>query len=504
VQSAAQANGIAIAWTWFRCCGVGISDLGGRHSPAGFVGLYKWNFATRAWNRTLGISSVVVSNGDVIALYNAGYDSVTFDPRTPVPTPDDPLPVVEFRGDLSNSGASLSSAPSRLDYVLWDRDLGAREIDATPAAAYGKLFVATRNGTLALDVGTGATIWRNALARGFSSPAVFDNSVIVGTMNGTVVRLNATNGNVQWEARLLGQTSFSGITSSPKVAFDRVYIGTFNETGGAGDVAALWVSNGTVAWRHATGSVHYSSPAVGGGTVYVGVMGSYNTTSQVGFDPPYGVIALDAEGGHEKWFFPTSDSVAASPAIAGSRLLVPAKDGTVYAIDRANGTLDWKAAVDAGISSPAVFRDTLFVGGGTFGGSGRVVALAVANGSMEWSFTPNGPVQGSIAYADGRLFFTTNTAAGTVYALNATTGGVTGSFTPAPAEYILDSPIVAHGTLFVGSDNGHVYRLQDRAAGTTFFGGSVDVIAILAVSAIVVAAVAVLIVWRIRSDRQVR
>ena len=494
VQSAAQANGIAIAWTWFRCCGVGISDLGGRHSPAGFVGVYRWNATTRWWDRTLGISSVVVSNGDVIALYNAGYDSVTFDPRTPVPTPDDPLPVVEFRGDLSNSGFSPSPAPGLLNEVLWDRDTGAREIDSTPSVAYGEVFVATRNGTFALDVGTGATVWRNPVARGFSSPAVFDNSVIVGTMNGTVVRLNATNGKVQWETRLLVQTGFSGITSSPKVTFDRIVIGTFNESGGPGEVVSLWAGNGTVAWRYPTGSIHYSSPAVADGTVYIGVMGSYNTTSQVAFNPPFGVLALSSDKGLEKWFFPTAVSVAASPAIAGSRLLVPSKDGKLYAIDRENGTLDWTVAVDAGISSPAVFRDTVFVGGGTFGLGGRVVALAVANGSQRWSFSPNGPVQASVTYADGKVYIATNTAAGTVYGLNATTGGVTGSFTPAPAEYILGSPVVAHGTVIVVSDNGHVYRVRGAPAGTPSLGPAV--IAIIAVSAVGAAAVAYVILRR--------
>jgi outer membrane protein assembly factor BamB len=500
VQDAAQANEIAIAWTWFGCCGVAISDLGGRHSPAGFIGLYAWNATAHRWDSTAsGISSLVVADGEAIALYNAGYDSVDFrlSVRTPVPTPDDPLPAVEFRADLFNSGTSPSPAPDRLNGVLWDRDTGAREIDATPAVAYGKVFVATRNGTLAVDVGTGATLWKSPVARGFSSPAVFDNSVIVGTMNGTVVRLNATNGFVQWERRLLAQPKFSGITSSPKVAFDRVFIGTFNESGGPGEVVSLWASNGSVAWRHPTGSVHYSSPAYANGTVYVGVMGLYNTTNQVSFNPPYGVVALDSETGMQKWFFTTPGSVAASPAIAGSHLIVPSKDGHVYAIDRLTGILAWKTSVDAGISSPAVFRDTVYVGGGSFGLGGRVVALDVATGSQRWSFTPNGPVQASITYAGGKVFFATNTAEGTVYALNATTGSVTGSFTPAPSEYILGSPVVAHGTVFVVSDNGHVYRVQGRDPGTTLFGA--DVIAVITVSTIVVVAVAVLIVWRIRS-----
>ena len=321
------------------------------------------------------------------------------------------------------------------------------------------MFVNTRDRILALDEFSGATIWNRSAARGFSSPAIFDDSVIVGTSDGTVVRLNASDGGLRWETRLLTSTLFSGITSSPKVAFDRVLIGTFNESGGPGEVVSLWASNGTVAWRHPTGSVHYSSPAYQDGVAYVGIMGTYNTTSQVTFDPPHGVLALDAATGAEKWFFETGGSVAASPAIAGSRLIAPSKDGNVYAIDRASGTQAWKAGVDAGVSSPAVVGDSVIVGGGSFGTTGRVVALDAATGNTRWSYIPNGPVQASVTYADGKVFFATNAAHGSIYALNATTGAPVWSFEPLPSEYILGSPVVADGMVFAPSDNGHVYAL---------------------------------------------
>ncbi len=499
VQSAAQANGISIAWTWYRDFGVGILDLGARHPPAGFVGLYEWNATARTWNlASVGISSLVVSDGDVIALYNAGFDSVTFDVRQPVPTPDDPLPAVEFRGDLTNSGTSASPAPGAVQ-LFWDRDTGAREITATPAVAYGKVFVTTMHGLFALDERTGGIVWTNPAAPGFSSPAVFDNSVIVGTSNGTVVRMNASTGSVRWETSLLAQTVFSGITSSPKVAFDRVFIGTFNESGGPGEVVSLWESNGTVAWRHQTGSVHYSSPSFQDGTVYVGIMGTYNTTSQVTFKPPYGVLALDSTTGAEKWFFSTAGSVAASPAIAGYDLLVPAKDGNVYALNRSSGQEVWRAAVDAGVSSPAVYGDTAFVGGGSFGAGGRVVALDVATGAERWSFTPNGPVQSSLTYASGKILFATNTAQGTIYALDASTGALRWSYAPSPADYILGSPVVADGIVFAPSDNGHVVALFGVTVPTgTILGSIFDIGAAIVVVGILV----VMVLWIRRRARR--
>src|SRR6266581_3196672 len=453
VLRAANANGIAIVSTWYASFGVAILDLGNRHPPAGFIGLYKWNVTNHGWDLTsVGISSLVVSEGDAIALYNAGFDSHTFDVRQPVPSPDDPLPSMEFRGDLANSGASNSPAPDAIR-PIWDRDTGAREIGSTPAVAYGKVFITTMHGLFALDAKTGGTLWTEPLARGFSSPAVFDHSI---------------------------------------------FIGTFNESGGPGEVVALWANNGSVAWRHPTGSVHYSSTASADGSVYVGIMGTYNTTSQVTFDPPYGVLALNAATGEENWFFPTAGSVAASPAIAGPRLIAPSKDGNVYAINRATGTLAWQAQVDAGISSPAVSGSTVFVGGGAFGGNGLVVALDVTTGVRRWSFAPNGPVQASITYADGKVLFATNSAHGTVYALHATTGSLVWSFEPSPAEYILGSPVVADGVVFAPSDNGHVYALGQSLAAPNSMPASLSPWVYLGAPIVVAAVIAVLVVLAFR------
>jgi len=203
---------------------------------------------------------------------------------------------------------------------------------------------------------------------------------------------------------------------------------------------------------------------------------------------------LDAASGAERWFYPTAGSVAASPVIAGSRVIVPSKHGDVYAIDGASGMLDWKALVDSGISSPALSGSTVFVGGSSFGGSGRVWALDVATGSPKWSFAPNGPVQASITVAGGLLLFATNTANGTVYALNATTGRSVWRFEPSPPEYILGSPVVADGMVFVPSDNGHMYALAELPSTgpppslqpsllfyLVVFGGPLGIIAVVAI-----------------------
>jgi len=458
--AAAAGVGVFVRWSWSPSFGVFITDVGNR-SPPGGVGLYRWNSTAARWDALLvGVSSLVPEDGDALAISDNGFDPATYATLYPVPTPLNPTPVQEFRGDLANTGGSESTAPRFLD-VRWDCDLHLQEIPSSPAVAYGRVYVLTLDGLFAINEANGSVAWSNPAIRGLSSPAVFNGTLLIGGSDGRLHGVDAAGGAELWNVTLIENPVFSGITSSPKLWFDTAYVGTFNETGGPGDVVALWATNGTVRWRHtAPGSVSFSSPAVSGSALFVGVIGKYNTTTQITYEPPYGLLALDASTGSPLWFYATNASVAASPLVTGSEVIFPAKNGFVYALDAAHGTLLWQANVAAGVSSPALIGSAVVVAGGSFGTGGRVSALDAASGAVLWTFAPDGPVQSSVAAADGEVFFSTNTANGTVYALNATTGSRLWSYTPSPAQYIFGSPVVADGMVFAPSDNGHVYAFQ--------------------------------------------
>jgi len=463
----AAIRGLDVRSRWYDCCGIGVSGIvppGRLTPPAGLAGLFLWNRTASRWDLSnVGISLLVLQDGDAIAWSNAGYDSATYAVRYPTPSPRFPDPVLGFRGGGGNTGAFDTEAPNS-NKLLWDADVGVREIASTPAVAYGLVYVPTMNGLFALDDTTGGVRWSNPGVRGFSSPAVFAGSVFVGGRDGRVHRVGALNGTVQWSTALLAQPGFSGITSSPRIVYDRVYIGTFNETGGSGELASLWASNGTVAWRFPTGSIHYSTPAFAGDRLVVGVMGRYNTTTQVTFDPPYGVLALWTNGA-QAWFYPTGGPVAASPLIHGTLAIVPCRDRYVYAIDWRTGQRVWRTVVGESVSSAALHGDTLFVGTGSFIEFGHVQALNATTGEYLWSYDTNGvAVQSSLAYADGKVFFSTNGRYGEIVALNATTGREVWSHTPDPPDFILGSPVVSNGTVYAPSDNGHVYAFRQEGS----------------------------------------
>ncbi len=456
--AAAKAVDVSIDWSWSTSFGVYITDIGNRSPPVG-VGLYLWNRTTSQWDALLvGISSLVLRPYDSVAISDNGFHAGTYANLYPVPSPVEPYPSLQFRGDTANTGQAGATGPSVFG-IAWDADLHLSEIASSPVTGYGRVYVLTLDGLFALNLTSGAVLWENRNLRGLSTPAVYDHELIFGGSDGRLHAVAPDNGTELWNVSLIPNPAFSGITSSPKIVFDTVFVGTFNESGGAGEVVAVGATNGTILWRApAPGSVSYSSPAIANGTLYVGVRGLYNTTTGISYAPPYGLLALDAATGAERWFYPTGGSVAASPVVDGRGVVVPAADGFVYSVNAATGTLAWKVDVDAGVSSPALVEGLLVVAGGSFGGGGRVIALDGATGATRWTYTPNGPVQSSVTAAADRVYFATNTALGTVCALNLASGRLDWSYTPSPNQYILSTPAIADGRLIFASDNGHVYE----------------------------------------------
>jgi len=99
--SAASSHNISVDSLWFDCCGLAVTAIGGRQAPT-WPALLVWNRSSHSWEGApLGISSLVVAEGDSIAWSVAGYDPTTYDLRLPSPTPDHPFPSLEYRADLS-------------------------------------------------------------------------------------------------------------------------------------------------------------------------------------------------------------------------------------------------------------------------------------------------------------------------------------------------------------------------------------------------------------------
>jgi eukaryotic-like serine/threonine-protein kinase len=298
----------------------------------------------------------------------------------------------------------------------WKRDMGS-PIASSPAIGTRRVFFGTRDGRFhALDAATGEVRWRITTGPDFpwpwghesgdvytSSPVHVNGTVIIGAGDGSVYALDARTARTRWRASTGGR-----VRSSPAVADGRVYVGSAD-----GRVYAFDLATGALKWRYETEGVQLdsrnfgydrrtvqSSPAVSGGTVFVGARDGF-------------LYAIDAATGQLRWRFDHKISwVNTSPAVRDTVVYAGSSDGQfVQAVHTGSGRELWRAKAGVTWSSPAIAGDVVYAGDG----AGRVNAFDRRSGEPLWSFRTGSQVYGSpVPAGDLVLFGSTD---GGVYAL---------------------------------------------------------------------------------------
>jgi outer membrane protein assembly factor BamB len=367
-------------------------------------------------------------------------------------------PPAMFRGDPAHTGVYPDAGARQFAGLAWRFTIDGAII-STPVVSGSVVYVGGGDGRLyAIDRATGRERWHfQASAAVHSSPAVAAGLVFFGSRDNAFYALHAATGRLAWrlpsgaDAPLpWGHESGDVYTSSPTVAGDVVVFGS-----GAGAVYAVDANTGRVRWQYRTTGRVRGTPAVAGGMVYVG-------------DTDGRLYALGLDTGTLRWRYDVEGhtlnsadfgfdrrTIQSSPAVAGGRVFVGARDGYLYALDAATGKLDWR--FDHKVSwvntSPAVADGVVYAGSSD---AQFVHAVDAADGRERWRFTTTGIVWASPAVAGPRLYAATRT--GRLYALDRATGE--------PAwQYVEDggffsSPVVADSSVYIGSLGGHLYALR--------------------------------------------
>jgi len=346
------------------------------------------------------------------------------------------------------SGASNTSATAK---VRWSRSTGGAVVQSSPAVAEGIVYLGSDDGKVyALDAATGHFRWsRTAGSLVDSSPAVAGGVVYVGSgLDNEMYALDAATGHLRWSYPTGGT-----VDARPALAGGVVYVGSDD-----GKVYALDAATGQFHWSYDTGNAVEPKPTVADGVVYVG-----------GNDGK--VYALDAATGHFRWSYPTRNTVNSSPTVAGGVVYVGSDDGKVYALDAATGHFRWSYPTGGPVdSTPAVTGGVVYVDSL----DGKTYALDTATGHFRWSYptgnTVNGAPSGFVntyesspVVAGGTVYIGSDD--GKLYALDAATGHSRWSYlTGGPVE---SSPVVAGGTVYIGSDDGKVYALDAAGSGVS-------------------------------------
>jgi outer membrane protein assembly factor BamB len=289
---------------------------------------------------------------------------------------------------------------------------------SSAAVANGIVYVGSLDGHLyAFDATTGAPVWNAATGASIcSSPAVADGAVYVGSGDGRVYAFDAETGAMRW-ATLAG---YGAVWSAVTVADGLVYAGNTN-----GDMFAIKAKTGIVKWRAAEyrrGLI--SAPAVAQGIAYfAGDSGEFDAfdartgaplwqqfysqgflgAPAVGGGTAFGnfggyILALDAKTGVEQWTSPTG--AHGSIAIGGRHLYV-GDDGDFLAdIATATGAVKYTTLTGLPVeAAPAVANGVLYVGSL----KNMISAYDTSNGNLLWQ-APTGPVYAAPTVSNGMLY----------------------------------------------------------------------------------------------------
>jgi outer membrane protein assembly factor BamB len=376
------------------------------------------------WNRKLGLSLLLFII--VFSLFAAGIPKMQFAMADGGSGTDD---WTMFRHDAQHSGYSTSTAPST-NQTQWSFTTG-NVVYSSPAVADGKVYVGSEDDKVyCLNAATGTLIWSYKTGSDVRSPAVAGGRVYVGSWDDKVYCLDAATG-----ASLWNYTTGGAVPSSPAVAGGKVYVGSYDTK-----VYCLNAATGAFIWKYAIGGQVYSSPAVADGNVYVG--------SKDG-----NVYCLNATTGDWIWNYTTVSDVDSSPAVADGKVYVGSYDAKVYCLNATDGAHIWNYTTgDIVDSSPAVAGGKVYVGSR----DGKVYCLNATTGEFIWSYTTGNWVRSSPAAADGKVYV--GSRDNKVYCLDAATGAVIWSY--ATNNDVYSSPAVADGVVYVASTDHRVYAFS--------------------------------------------
>ncbi len=213
--------------------------------------------------------------------------------------------------------------------LLWSHTMTRRRLlrAALGAAALG----ATGLGLWSLSrLDRGGPLW--VFATGdevYSSPAVVDGVVYIGSTDQHLYAIDAATGAERWRYRADG-----AVTSSPAVVDGAVYVGCNDAR-----LHVVDAGTGVRRWTFSTGAVIHSSPAVDQGIVFVG-------------SRDQNVYAIDAQTGQQRWRFTGGDWFNSSPTVAGDAVYIGCRDHNIYALDAATGAKRWDTQSTVGGAGP--------------------------------------------------------------------------------------------------------------------------------------------------------
>lgn len=355
-------------------------------------------------------------------------------------------------------GETLVGIGSETGETRWTVDLDGTPVEL--AAADGRIVAATGREIVGVASGVGTVQWRRSVDGSVTTVGAGDGTIAVSLSSGSVLGLDAGSGRDRWRESIGGKPTFA-----PAVGNGRVYLVRGSR------LVALDGPSGDEVWTHETAYPIATSPAVTGEAVYLSTVNEEAepktpAPSADGTPTPHptdtlwfgaDVRALAPADGHTLWRSTVTDTYNFTsgppemfPIVATDDRVIVCLNGTLHAYDATTGGQAWSAP--AGGRAPAVTDGVVSTGH---------VGIDLAGGARTWRFRTGDSVISAPAVVGNTVYVGSDD--NHLYALEATTG--TPEWAARTDDIIRAAPAVGDDAVYVGTINGTLYAL-DRADGT--------------------------------------
>lgn len=367
-----------------------------------------------------------------------------------------PAPVnwAQFRNGPAHTGynareRSLSAANVSRLRVAWMRRT-PRPIWSSAAVVNGVVYIGSNDRRVyALRASNGRQIWSARVGGRPGAPAVAGGIVYVYADDGALYALRADSGRRLWRTYVTGGEG--GFPTAATVSGGVVYTMS-------GDLTAVDGRNGRIIWERSLDG--FGCPvSVVGRRAYIGSREFMGETN-----PPTRIFALDARTGATEWETPVVGLAACTPAVSGGRVFLASfeevrgiKTYQLESFDTRDGRRQWSAPIGESryvtFSAPAVAGSRVVVPSP----SGDLYAHDVATGGLLWR-SPLPIAHSAPAIANGVVYV--GGGDGNLYAFALEDGKRLWS--AKVGESVSSSPAVVNGAVYVGSEPGRVVAFRRR------------------------------------------
>ena len=292
-----------------------------------------------------------------------------------------------------------------------DPDEGDAVISGGIAYASGVIYVTSGfDEVLAVQPNNGKILWRqNIPAPSRAAPTIMDGRVFVNTLDNRLIALNAVDGTQLWEYQALSETA--GLVGAASPAADNtVVVPAFS----SGEISALRVENGSVAWSDNLANLKRIGGLAGLSDIKALPVIDKGIVLAVSFSGR--MVAIDARTGSRLW--QREIGSANTPWVAGNHVFVLTTENQLIALGRETGTIRWvinlKRVEDG---ENVIYTGPILAGGRLIlaGSEGRVLELNPESGAVIRQWDAGNTISISPVIAGGTLYVLSDDGTLTAY-----------------------------------------------------------------------------------------